>query len=49
MAMHRSITEYRPDAKKWSMYTEQLGHYFAANGVEREAKKKAILLSVCGP
>ena len=49
MATHGSIGEYRPDAEEWSAYTERLGHYFAANDVGTEAKKKAILLSVCGP
>lgn len=33
----------------WSAYTKQLGHYFTAIGGDMEAKKKAKLLSICGP
>ena len=48
MAAHRSIGEYSPGAEEWPVYTEQLGHYFAANDLDMEAKKKAIHLSLCG-
>ena len=32
----------------WDNYTERLGFFFQANGIEAAPKKKAILLSVCG-
>ena len=31
------------------MYVERLQMYFVANGIDDDAKKRAILLSVCGP
>ena len=33
----------------WSVYAERLEHYFVANDVAAEDKKRAILLSMCGP
>ena len=49
MATHGSIGEYRSDVEEWSAYAERLEHYFAANEVADGGKKRAILLSVCGP
>lgn len=50
MAMHGSISEFKPGGKEaWSTYTERLGYYFEANGVQDAGKKRSILLAVCGP
>jgi len=32
----------------WTEYEERLGHFFLANGITEEAKKRSIPLSVCG-
>ena len=34
--------------QNWDEYIERLEHYFIANDVEDEEKKRAILLTVCG-
>ena len=48
--MHGTMSEFQPGGKEsWSTYTERLGHYFVANKVTEAEKKRAILLSVCGP
>ena len=46
MATFGSINEFSDD-EDWLQYTERLEHYFVANDID-DAKKKAILLSVCG-
>ena len=32
----------------WPMYTERMEQYFAANGIDSEARKKAVFLTVIG-
>ena len=49
MAKHGSIGGFRPKVEDWPAYAERLEHYFTANDVTDGAKKRAILLSVCGP
>ena len=49
MAKHRSVGEYRPESEDWTAYTERVGHYFTANDIADDGKKRAIFLSVCGP
>ena len=49
MAKHGSIGEFDSDRETWKSYTERLTQYFTANDVESADKKRAILLSVCGP
>ena len=49
MAKHGSIGEFDSDRETWKSYTERLTQYFNANDVESADKKRAILLSVCGP
>ena len=49
MAKHGSIGEFRQEVEEWSAYAERLEYYFAANDVAAGDKKRAILLSVCGP
>ena len=43
------MTYFNSSHKSWSSYSERLGYYFAANDVQDEDKKKAILLTVWGP
>ena len=32
----------------WPMYTERMEQYFVANGIDNDAKKKAVFLTVIG-
>ena len=43
------IGEFQPDSEDWISYTERLQLYFVANGIDDRTRRKAILLSVCGP
>ena len=49
MATHGNLGEFQPGKESWTSYTERLEQYFLANDVGSEEKKRAILLSVCGP
>ena len=40
---------YFSEEEDWGQYTERLDNYFGANDVTDGKKKRAILLSVCGP
>ena len=40
--------EFEDTADDWIEYIERLEHFFDANGIAEEAKKKSILLSSCG-
>ena len=42
------LGEYNPESDDWTEHVEQMEHFFAANDIEAEPKKKAILLSSCG-
>ena len=46
--IHGSISEFRLEKENWTSYIERLHHYFIANDVVAEEKKRAILLSACG-
>ena len=49
MAKHGSVGEYNSDGEDWVSYIERIQNYFVVNKVTTEAaKKRAILLSVCG-
>ena len=49
MPTHGKISSFDPATETWSSYCERLAFYFIANDLTgNEAKKKAILLSVCG-
>lgn len=45
---HGNIPEFTGNADEWRTYAQRLAHYFTANDIEKEEKKRAILLSVCG-
>lgn len=47
MATFGKIDEYVP-GQNWSEYIERLEEYFSANGIIDVAKKRSILLTVCG-
>ena len=46
MAVHGA---FNPIGKDWSEYSERLTFYFTTNGITIGTKKRAILLSCCGP
>lgn len=48
MAMFGAISEFVEGDEDWTEYEERLGHFFSANDITEEAKKRSILLSVCG-
>ena len=47
MALIGKIEEYNEN-DSWIEYTEQSEHYFAANEITDNNKKRAVLLSACG-
>ena len=49
MAVHGALVAFNPQEEDWSEYSERLTFYFTANGITTDAKKRAILLSCCGP
>ena len=49
MAVHGALAAFNPREEDWSEYSERLTFYFSANGITTDAKKRAILLSCCGP
>ena len=49
MATYGNVREFHNGAEEWIAYTEQLEHYFIANDIDGAEKKRAILLSICGP
>ena len=48
MATHGIVQPFQPLTDDWATYEERLRHYFVANDVDVDAKKRAILLTVCG-
>ena len=48
MATYGKIGEFKESEESWTQYVERLEQYFLANEVEDVAKRRAILLSVCG-
>ena len=49
MATHGTVTAFDPSQEDWTSYAERLKHYFIANGVTDDDKKRAILISASGP
>ena len=43
-----NIREFDPEGESWIEYMEQIEHFFNANGIVEEARRKSILLSSCG-
>lgn len=48
MATHGSVKAFNSASDDWETYEERLQHYFIANDVNDAAKKRSILLTVCG-
>ena len=48
MAAHGRLSKFDPQKEDWTLYSERLQAYFAANKIEDRDTKKAILLSVVG-
>ena len=48
MAAHGKVGAFNESLESWVSYVERLGHYFVANDVKEDEKKRAILLSSCG-
>ena len=42
------IEEFHEDKEEWSQYAEQLGHFFATNGITSNDKKRSVFLTVIG-
>ena len=47
-ATHGTVGAFDPSNETWVSYSERLEQYFIANDVDAAAKKKTVLLSVCG-
>ena len=48
MATFGSVSEFNEQSEDWPQYIERLEHYFIANDIDDEGKKRSILLSVVG-
>ena len=46
---HGTLGSFNSASEDWDSYTERLRQYFLANDVKDADKKRAILLSTCGP
>ncbi len=44
-----TIGSFQASAEEWTAYTERLQLFFVANGIDDAAKRRATLLTVCGP
>ena len=49
MAVHGALAAFNPCEEDWSEYSKRLTFYFSANGITMDTKKRAVLLSCCGP
>jgi len=46
---HGTIGEFDSTKEDWESYVERVKLYFVANDIEDVVKKRAVLLTVCGP
>ena len=49
IAVHGTLAPFDPDKEDWIEYTDRLSNYFTANSITDGAKKRASLISCCGP
>ena len=47
--VYGTVSPFDPTTDEWSEYVERLQFYFTANGIKDDSKKRAVLLSNCGP
>ena len=47
--LHGSVGVFDSSQEEWNEYAERLMHYFVANDIVAEEKRRAILLTVVGP
>ena len=48
MATVGRIEEFREEKEEWTQYAERLEHFFAANGITNNDKKRSVFLTVIG-
>ena len=48
MATYGKVKPFNPKADDWKVYKEQMRFYMVANSITDPAKKRLILLTVCG-
>ena len=48
MATFGRVDIFNPEVEDWVTYSERLEHYFIANDIEENEKRRAILLSAVG-
>lgn len=49
VGLHGTVIPFDGDREEWSEYAERLEHYFTANDITNDVKKRAILLNGVGP
>ena len=49
VGLHGTVGAFTSAQEEWSEYAERLVHYFVANDIEAEEKRRAILLTAVGP
>ena len=49
VGLHGAISAFNPAQEEWDEYIERLQHYFTANDILAEDKRRAILLTAVGP
>ena len=48
VGLHGTVAAFDPAQEDWSEYIERIEHYFTANGIVEEDKRRAILLNAVG-
>ena len=49
IGLHGTVVPFDATQEEWSEYAERLVHYFTANDIKGEDKRRAILLNAVGP
>jgi hypothetical protein len=44
-----NVGEFVPSQEEWTQYEDRISHFFTANGIEDDDKKRAVFLSMVGP
>ena len=48
VGLHGAVAAFDPEQESWSEYVERLEHYFTANDIASDDKRRAILLTIVG-